>query len=99
MSEPEIKSHAEVDEAQRLFNDAGMSHWFLTGTIGTAADRLSYFRAERVAPGGKREIIHNEARVLLDLAREVDARLASLDSTAVAVSTGVLNTHTHRSTG
>jgi hypothetical protein len=87
--EPEIKSHAEVAEAQALFDAAEMSHWQVTGTTGTRLDHLAYFRAERVAPNAKREVIHTDARVLLGLAREVDARIASLDPTAVAVTSGL----------
>jgi hypothetical protein len=92
IEEPQIKSYAEVEEAQKLLNENGCEHWFVTGTTGTAHDRMAYFRAERTAPNGKREVMHTEARVLLNLCREVDARMASVETPAQHVVSGVQNT-------
>jgi hypothetical protein len=90
---PETKSYEDVEAAQARLDDAGLGHWKVTPMHGTEHDPLAMFRAERVAPNGKREIAHREARVLVRLAREADSRIP--DDSPVAVSTGTTDTSTH----
>lgn len=91
MPDPETKTPDEVDDVQANFDAAGFGHWTITPQHGVSGDLRAYFRAERVAPNGKREVTHREGRVLLELAREVDARFGAPE--AVAVVAGVLDTH------
>jgi hypothetical protein len=92
MVEQETKSHEDVEAAQAKLNEAGLSNWSVVPVHGTDGDVLAYFRATRVAPGGIREVMHREARILVELCREVDARIASVETPAAHVVSGVQNT-------
>jgi hypothetical protein len=94
MTDPESKSHEDVANAQTLLDDAGLSHWKVTGMQAVSGDPFAYFKATRIAAGGIREVTHREARVLLELAREVDTRIASTSPQSVTVTSGVRDTHT-----
>jgi hypothetical protein len=94
MTDPETKMPDAVDAAQSLFADAGLAHWQVTPMHGVSGDPRAYFKATRVAPGGIREVTHREARVLLELARELDARIGGQPE-AVAVTSSTLDTHTY----
>ncbi len=61
---------------QALLDETSLSHWRVMLANGTASDPRSYYRAERQGP--RAEVIHTEAEVLVALAAEADARLASL---------------------
>jgi hypothetical protein len=91
---PETKSYEEVDAAQAKLHDAGLDHWSVTPMHGISGDSRAYFKATRVAPGGIREVTHREAHILVELAREVDARLASIEPQATAVVSGTADTTT-----
>jgi hypothetical protein len=91
---PETKSYEEVDAAQAKLAQAGLDHWQVTPMHGVSGDSRAYFKATRVAPGGIREVTHREAHILVELAREVDARLASLDPQATPVASDAADTTT-----
>src|SRR2546429_579387 len=95
MSQPESKSYEDVEAAQELLSAAGLNHWQVVPIHGAHGDPFGYFKASRVAPGGIREVTHREARVLLRLAQEVDARLNSTPQGAAVVTSGTTDTNTH----
>jgi hypothetical protein len=87
---PAAKTYDELEEAERLFAEAGLTGWSVTPLNGQVGDATSLFRAERPTPNGKREIAHASAEVLVRLAQEADALIASTTSPPVA--TGNLDT-------
>ena len=95
MSDTTEKTPEDVAEAQTLLDSNDCDHWFVTAQPPSGGDQNGYFRAERVTPNGKREVMHKSAKVLLELCREVDARFASTDNSIIVSSpSGVADTET-----
>jgi hypothetical protein len=94
MNDPQTISREQVENAQRLLDDAGLdAKWFVTSVNGSANDVLARYRAERILPGGRAfSVTHDEPRVLLDLCREADARFSTAPSAVVQVSNGTIDT-------
>jgi hypothetical protein len=68
----------------------------LTGTQG---DALAIFTAQRNVSGGRSfQVTHRDAKTLLALAQEADARFAAYDSPPIHVHSGVSDTATQGGT-
>jgi hypothetical protein len=93
----ETKSYDEVDALQVTLEEAGLGHWKVTPMNGVHGDHRAYFRAERPTPNGKAEVTHREARVLVRLASEKDALLASTNPPPVASGSADTSTYGSRS--
>jgi hypothetical protein len=78
----------ELERAQGLLNDAGFENWVVSGVRGAGGDP-SLYRAERVLGGSgpRQEKYHASPETLVELVREVEARLPS--SKPIAVSDGM----------
>jgi hypothetical protein len=94
MADAQTLSFEQVEDAQALLNDAGLTHWFVTPLNGSEQDVIARYRAERILSGGRKfEVLHNEPKVLVQLCKEADARFDNAPQ-AVSVVSGLQDTHT-----
>jgi hypothetical protein len=95
MTDPQSVTLEQVEAAQELLNEHGFGHWFVNGVAGNHADPIARFSAQRIIPGGRAfSVLHDDPKVLLELAREADARFNDSPQSVVVVS-GNADTSTH----
>jgi len=95
----ESKSYDDIEAAQELLNENDCGHWEVGSTAGTSADPLAFFTAQRIVSGGRSfQVTHRDAKTLLALAQEADARFAANDLPPIAVHSGTADTVTQGGT-
>jgi len=89
MTEPESKTPEEVAAVQAQLDTLGTG-WVAGARDGGGGDRNSYFTASRPASNSHQEVIHANAAIVVQLAKECDARLGV--AKPVGVTAGLLGT-------